>query len=157
MLASIRRRICDAPVLLAMAARRQPCPTIVPHNHRDPRDRTAGGAVHRGATYRPIVGDDTGEGLPIRTGIQISSPGYCTAVHSHPYVETLMLERTGEVWPDVEAEKLAIEPGGQGGVAGQPAACLPGDRRHAIGHLRHPYLRQADRQLPGRAAILTSD
>src|SRR5205814_2684756 len=23
-----------------------------------------------GATYRPIVGDDTGEGLPIRTGIQ---------------------------------------------------------------------------------------
>src|SRR5207244_9562754 len=42
-----------------------------------------------GATYRPIVGDDTGEGLPIRTGIQTSPPGYATRVHSHPYVETL--------------------------------------------------------------------
>ena len=27
-----------------------------------------------GATYRPIVADDTGEGLPIRTGIQTSPP-----------------------------------------------------------------------------------
>ncbi|MBV9015336.1 MAG: hypothetical protein JO058_06730 [Alphaproteobacteria bacterium] len=44
-----------------------------------------------GATYRPIVGDETGEGLPIRTGIQTSPPGYATRVHSHPYVETLMV------------------------------------------------------------------
>src|ERR1041384_6246234 len=50
-----------------------------------------------GATYRPIVGDDTGEGLPIRTGIQTSPPGYATRVHSHPYVETLtVLEGRGE-------------------------------------------------------------
>ena len=41
------------------------------------------------ATYRTIIGDDTGEGLPIRTGIQTSQPGYRTRVHSHPYVETL--------------------------------------------------------------------
>jgi len=27
-----------------------------------------------GATYRPIVGDDTGEGLPIRTGIRLRLP-----------------------------------------------------------------------------------
>ena len=57
-----------------------------------------------GATYRPIVGDDTGDGLPIRTGIQTSPPGYATRVHSHPYVETLMvLEGRGEAWLDGEA------------------------------------------------------
>ena len=27
-----------------------------------------------GATYQPIIGDDTGEGMPIRTGIQTSQP-----------------------------------------------------------------------------------
>jgi hypothetical protein len=37
-----------------------------------------------GATYRTIIGDDTGAGLPIRTGIQTSPPGYATRVHSHP-------------------------------------------------------------------------
>jgi len=38
-----------------------------------------------GATYQPIIGDDTGAGLPIRTGIQTSPPGYQIALHSHPY------------------------------------------------------------------------
>ena len=62
-----------------------------------------------GATYRPIVGDDTGEGLPIRTGIQTSPPGYATRVHSHPYVETLtVLSGRGEAWLDGEAEKVAL-------------------------------------------------
>jgi quercetin dioxygenase-like cupin family protein len=42
-----------------------------------------------GAAYRPIIGDDTGEGLPIRTGIQTSQPGYATPLHSHPYAEIL--------------------------------------------------------------------
>ena len=78
-----------------------------------------------GATYRPIVGDDTGEGLPIRTGIQTSPPGYCTAVHSHPYVETLMvLEGRGEAWLDGEAEKVAMEPG--------VTVVLPANRPHAF-------------------------
>src|SRR5256885_6816912 len=78
-----------------------------------------------GATYRPIVGDDTGEGLPIRTGIQTSPPGYCTAVHSHPYVETLMvLDGRGEVWLDGEAEKIAMEVG--------VTVVLPAHRPHAF-------------------------
>ena len=29
-----------------------------------------------GATYRPIIGDESGAGVPIRTGIQTSQPGY---------------------------------------------------------------------------------
>src|SRR5437870_12653084 len=65
-----------------------------------------------GATYRTIVGDDTGEGLPIRTGIQTSPPGYATRVHSHPYVETLtVISGQGEAWLDGEAEKAILEPG----------------------------------------------
>ena len=53
------------------------------------------------ATYRTIIGDDTGEGLPIRTGIQTSMPGYQTRVHSHPYVETLtVIAGRGEAWLD---------------------------------------------------------
>ena len=65
-----------------------------------------------GATYRAIIGDDTGEGLPIRTGIQTSQPGYATRVHSHPYVETLtVLEGCGEAWLDGEPGTVAMEPG----------------------------------------------
>ena len=53
------------------------------------------------ATYRTIIGDDTGAGLPIRTGIQTSQPGYQTRVHSHPYVETLtVISGRGEAWLD---------------------------------------------------------
>ena len=65
-----------------------------------------------GATYRPIVADDTGEGLPIRTGIQTSPPGYATRVHSHPYVETLtVLAGRGEAWLDGEEARVSLEPG----------------------------------------------
>jgi quercetin dioxygenase-like cupin family protein len=76
-----------------------------------------------GATYRPIVGDDTGNGLPIRTGIQTSPPGYATRVHSHPYVETLtVISGRGEAWLDGEAEKVALEPG--------VTVVLPANRPH---------------------------
>jgi quercetin dioxygenase-like cupin family protein len=65
-----------------------------------------------GATYRPIIGDDTGEGLPIRTGIQVSPPGYSTQPHSHPYVEVLtVLEGQGEAWLDGKDGTVALEPG----------------------------------------------
>ena len=65
-----------------------------------------------GALYRTIIGDDIGDGLPIRTGIQTSPPGYQTRVHSHPYVETLtVLTGRGEAWLDGEAERIAMEPG----------------------------------------------
>src|SRR5436190_4491578 len=54
-----------------------------------------------GATYRSILWDDTAGELPIRTGVQVSPPGYETRVHSHPYVETItVLEGRGEVWLD---------------------------------------------------------
>src|SRR4051812_1066602 len=64
------------------------------------------------ATYRTIIGDDTGEGLPIRTGIQTSQPGYQTRVHSHPYVETLtVIAGCGEAWLIDEPGRIAPEPG----------------------------------------------
>ncbi|MBV9967390.1 MAG: cupin domain-containing protein [Alphaproteobacteria bacterium] len=78
-----------------------------------------------GATYRPIVGDETGEGLPIRTGIQTSPPGYATRVHSHPYVETLMvLAGQGEAWLDGEAQRVTLEPG--------VTVVLPANKPHAF-------------------------
>ena len=65
-----------------------------------------------GATYCPIIGDDTGEGLPVRTGVQTSPPGYSTQPHSHPYVELLtVLEGTGEAWLDGEDSVVVMEPG----------------------------------------------
>ena len=52
-----------------------------------------------GAAYQPIIDDDTGDGVPIRTGIQTSQPGYTTPLHSHPYAEILtVLEGKGEAW-----------------------------------------------------------
>ena len=65
-----------------------------------------------GATYQPIVGDDTGAGMPIRTGIQTSPPGYQTRLHSHPYVEVLtVLEGRGEAWLEGEDGIVCLEPG----------------------------------------------
>jgi quercetin dioxygenase-like cupin family protein len=78
-----------------------------------------------GATYRTIIGDDTGAGLPIRTGIQTSPPGYATRVHSHPYVETLtVISGRGEAWLDGEPGKIALEAG--------VTVVLPADRAHAF-------------------------
>jgi len=78
-----------------------------------------------GATYKPIIGDDTGEGLPIRTGIQTSPPGYQTRVHSHPYVETLtVISGRGEAWLDGETGRVALETG--------VTVVLPADRAHAF-------------------------
>ena len=80
--------------------------TVIRHAER-PSVRLPGGA-----SYQPIIGDDTGEGLPIRTGIQTSQPGYTTPRHSHPYAEVLMvLEGRGEAWLDGEDRVIAMEPG----------------------------------------------
>ena len=77
------------------------------------------------ATYRTIIGDDTGAGLPIRTGIQTSAPGYQTRVHSHPYVETLtVMSGRGEAWLHGEPGRIALEPG--------VTVVLPADRPHAF-------------------------
>lgn len=78
-----------------------------------------------GASYRAIIGDDTGAGLPIRTGIQTSPPGYQTRIHSHPYVETLtVIAGRGEAWLDGEPGRVALEPG--------VTVVLPANRPHAF-------------------------
>lgn len=83
-----------------------------------------------GASYRAIIGDDTGAFVPIRTGIQTSPPGYQTQVHSHPYVETLtVISGHGEAWladgPEGgEAGRVALEPG--------VTIVVPADRLHAF-------------------------
>ncbi|HZT87825.1 MAG TPA: cupin domain-containing protein [Stellaceae bacterium] len=65
-----------------------------------------------GASYCPVIGDDNGAGVPLRTGIQTSPPGYATREHSHPYVEVLtVLEGCGEAWLDGEPGTVAMEPG----------------------------------------------
>jgi quercetin dioxygenase-like cupin family protein len=77
-----------------------------------------------GATYQAIIGDDTGAGLPIRTGIQVSPPGYQTRLHSHPYTEVLtVLEGNGEAWLAGEPA-VALEPG--------VSIALPANRPHAF-------------------------
>jgi quercetin dioxygenase-like cupin family protein len=65
-----------------------------------------------GATYRTLIGDDNGAGIPIRTGIQTSQPGYATREHSHPYVEVLtVIEGRGEAWLDGAEGRIAMAPG----------------------------------------------
>ena len=78
-----------------------------------------------GATYQSIIGDDTGAGLPIRTGIQTSPPGYQTRPHSHPYAEVLtVLEGRGEAWLAGEDGVVALEPG--------VSITFPANRVHAF-------------------------
>ena len=67
-----------------------------------------------GATYRSIIGDDTGENIPVRTGYQYSPPGYQVEPHSHPYTEILtVIEGEGEAWfvGDEKPEVVALAPG----------------------------------------------
>lgn len=78
-----------------------------------------------GAAYQPIIGDDTGGGVPIRTGIQTSQPGYTTPLHSHPYVEVLtVLDGRGVAWLDGEEGVIAMEPG--------VTIAVPANRVHAF-------------------------
>ena len=78
-----------------------------------------------GATYRTLIGDDNGAGIPIRTGIQTSQPGYQTRLHSHPYVEVLtVVSGHGEAWLDGDAGKIAMTPG--------VTISIPANRVHAF-------------------------
>jgi mannose-6-phosphate isomerase-like protein (cupin superfamily) len=78
-----------------------------------------------GANYQPIIGDDNGAGVPLRTGIQTSPPGYQTRLHSHPYVEVLtVLEGRGEAWLAGEEGVVPLEPG--------VSIALPANRPHAF-------------------------
>jgi quercetin dioxygenase-like cupin family protein len=96
--------------------------TVIRHAER-PTVPLAGGA-----TYQPIVGDDTGAGVSVRTGIQVSPPGYSVPVHSHPYAEILTaIEGRGEVWLDGDATRVALEPG--------VSVLVPAHVRHSFGAL----------------------
>ena len=78
-----------------------------------------------GATYRALIGDDNGDGIPLRTGIQTSQPGYATREHSHPYVEVLtVLSGRGEAWLEGEKRTVAMEPG--------VTISIPADRVHGF-------------------------
>ena len=64
-----------------------------------------------GATYQTVVSDHQGS-TPIRLGIQISPPGYRTPLHSHPYMEALViLEGVGEAWIEGSDDLIALAPG----------------------------------------------
>ena len=63
-----------------------------------------------GATYQTVLGDAQGS-TPFRVGIQTSSPGYRTPLHSHPYMEALtILEGEGEAWMEGR-DPFPISPG----------------------------------------------
>ncbi|HXC12666.1 MAG TPA: cupin domain-containing protein [Stellaceae bacterium] len=78
-----------------------------------------------GAGYCPVVGDDNGIGVPVRTGIQTSPPGYETRLHSHPYVEMLtVLDGRGEASVEGEDGVIKLEPG--------VTIALPANRVHSF-------------------------
>ena len=78
-----------------------------------------------GAFYCPVIGDDNGADVPVRTGIQTSPPGYETRPHSHPYVELLtVLNGEGEAWVEGEAGLIKLEPG--------VTIALPANRVHGF-------------------------
>jgi quercetin dioxygenase-like cupin family protein len=63
-----------------------------------------------GATYQTLVGDEQGS-TPIRVGIQTSPPGYKSALHSHPYLETItVLEGQGEAWLQGSDDIVPLKP-----------------------------------------------
>jgi quercetin dioxygenase-like cupin family protein len=94
-------------------------PIVIRHDER-PHATFPGGAG-----YCPVIGDDNGAGVPVRTGIQTSPPGYETRPHSHPYVEMLtVLEGQGEAWVDGEEGVITLEPG--------VTIALPANRVHSF-------------------------
>ncbi|MGH7047847.1 MAG: cupin domain-containing protein [Stellaceae bacterium] len=94
-------------------------PILIRHSDRPVVD------FGNGATYRPLIGDDNGAGVSIRTGIQTSPPGYETRPHSHPYVETLtVLDGNGEAWVEGEDGIIALSAG--------VTIALPANRVHGF-------------------------
>ena len=94
-------------------------PILIRHGER-PNVTFPGGAL-----YCPVISDDNGVGVSVRTGIQTSPPGYETRPHSHPYVELLtVLNGEGEAWIEGEAGLVKLEPG--------VTIALPANRVHGF-------------------------
>ncbi|MGE3919035.1 MAG: cupin domain-containing protein [Hyphomicrobiaceae bacterium] len=75
-----------------------------------------------GSTYQTIVGDSSGS-TPLRLGRQTCPPGYKTALHSHPYLETIVvIEGRGEAWMEGLEGLASLEPG--------TTLILPANERH---------------------------
>ncbi len=75
------------------------------------------------AHYRPLMADGT---TPVRTGIQVSEPGYVAPMHSHPYVEMLfILEGEADVW-------LEGEEGGKRRLGPGDTVALPPGKPHSF-------------------------
>lgn len=62
------------------------------------------------AHYLPLMADGS---TPMRTGVQVSAPGYVAPMHSHPYEEMLfIIEGEAEVWTEgAEDKKRRLGPG----------------------------------------------
>ncbi|HKK29485.1 MAG TPA: cupin domain-containing protein [Alphaproteobacteria bacterium] len=75
------------------------------------------------AHYLPLIADgDT----PMRTGIQVSEPGYVAPPHSHPYWEMLLiLEGEAEAWMHEQPEKRVHLKAGD-------MIALPPDQTHSF-------------------------
>ena len=77
-----------------------------------------------GATYQTLVGDEHGS-TPVRTGIQVSPPGYATPDHSHPYVEVItVLEGAAEGWCEGHDGPVDLVPG--------TTLVIPPNQRHGF-------------------------
>ena len=67
--------------------------------------------LRAGMTYQTLVGDELGS-TPVRVGIQTSTPGSKTPLHSHPYLEVLtVLEGQGEAWTVGTDKLVPLAPG----------------------------------------------
>lgn len=67
--------------------------------------------LRAGMTYQTLVGDDQGS-TPVRVGLQTSSPGYRTQLHSHPYMEVLtVVDGLGEAWIEDCDGPIRLRPG----------------------------------------------
>jgi len=74
-------------------------------------DAVAPESFRSGMTYQTLVGDDRGT-TPVRVGIQTSSPGYKTLLHSHPYMEVItVLDGRGEAWVEGHDDLIELMPG----------------------------------------------
>lgn len=89
----------------------------VVHHSEVPRE-----TLRSGMTYQTLVGDERGS-TPVRVGIQVSAPGYKTALHSHPYMEVItVLDGKGEAWIEGDDQTIAIAPG--------TTLVVPANRKH---------------------------